>query len=143
MSRAKRMDPILRLARDDEDQAAHALSDSARALREGETKLQELREYRSDYARQMQSQGAFNGSALQGFQQFISNLDQAIAQLEEHVRQQRRANDQQLQRWVGTHNRAKAMTEIADKYRSEEQRAAEDKLQWELDDRSQHRKPKT
>ena len=142
MSRAKRMDPIVRLARDDEEQAARGLSESARMLRESETKLEELRDYRSGYARQLQSQGTLNGNALQGFQQFMRNLDQAIAQLEERVRQQRRANDQQLQRWLGTHNRTKAMTEIADKYRDEEQRIEEDKLQWELDDRAQHTKPK-
>jgi len=136
------MDPILRLARDDEDQAARDLSESGRKLRECEAKLEELRQYRSDYASQLASQGALNGSTLQGFQQFMRNLDKAIAQLEESILQQRRINDQHLQKWVGTHNRAKAMTEIADKYRDEEQRIEENKLQWEIDDRAQHRKPK-
>lgn len=143
MSRAKRMDPILRLARDDEDQAARELSESARRLRETEAQLEELRGYRSDYARQLPARGVLNGSALQGFQQFMRNLDQAIAQLEESLRQQQRLNEHHLQKWVGSHNRAKAMTEIADKYRDEEQRIIEDKLQWELDDRAQHKKPQS
>lgn len=82
MKRSKRFEPILRIAERQEQQAMQLLAQRIQALEAVKRKLSDLDQYLADYQKSFIDQGTkgMSGSALQGYQQFMDQLDEAKSQ---------------------------------------------------------------
>ena len=140
MARSKRLNSILRFAETDERHAAQSLAESGRAVQECQGKLEDMRRYRHEYAQRLQTGDAMDAGEIQGVHRFLQQLDVAIGQLEAHSATLHHAKGTKLQQWLAMRNKAKAVKDIANKWRREEVRRADNKEQFELDDRAQRKR---
>jgi flagellar FliJ protein len=134
------MEKLVKLAQTDERQAADKLASSRRDLDESERRLAEMKQHRQEYLEAFKAQGAQSMGAAQmcDYRRFLSNLDIAIAQMEQQLRLKDRLNEQRKTEWFSNHSRTNALDDIRSKYSHTEQRYEEGKLQTEMDERSQH-----
>lgn len=138
MKKSDRMMPIKKLAADHEQEAVKELGQSQRALSEHEIKLEQLKNYRVEYARLFQEHGSrgMDGSQLQAYQTFLAQLDTAIRQQHEMIRFARGECDEKRQAWQQRHNRTEALGKTVDRFKNLERREEDKQEQREMDDRS-------
>ena len=139
-SRSRRLQPVQDFARRREQDAALALARSQGRLAAGRRQLQELERYREEYSRRFRSAGetGLGGKALQEYQQFLHQLDRAIAA----QRQRLAAGEAELgscrEVWQGLRARAQALDLTVERLRSRERRRRDRREQAESDERAQH-----
>ncbi len=145
MTRSKRIEPVVKLAENRENDAARALGESMQQLERQEQRLLELTSYRDEYARRFESHagGGMEPARLRDFRAFLAQLNQAIDQQRAVVEKARRDSEQQRRLWLGEHTRAKALDKVVERYRREEHHEAERREQKLLDEfagRSGHKR---
>ncbi|MDH5180322.1 MAG: flagellar export protein FliJ [Gammaproteobacteria bacterium] len=141
MKKSERLEPIKQIAANHEQDAAAALGNSQRALTEHELKLQQLKNYRAEYARLFQEHGSrgMDGSQLQAYQTFIGQIDLAIKQQEAAIIRANQERDIKREEWQTRHTRTQALDKTVNRLKSQEQHQADKKEQRELDDLSNAR----
>jgi flagellar export protein FliJ len=141
MTRSDRMKSIARLAKANEQDAASLLARSNRELSMHEQKLLELRRFRSEYGNLLAAPdgGTLSVASMRQIKSFLQQLDHAIAQLELQHTLKQQANDRDKEKWIGTRHRVDALDAVVDKYKALERKAADLKLELELDDLVQRR----
>ena len=84
MTRSKRMRPVQQLAQSREQKAVQKLGQSQQHLQAQQAKLEELRAYRDQYARDFEAWGGAGLGAIrmQDYRVFLSRLGEAIRQQE-------------------------------------------------------------
>lgn len=146
MKRSKRLEPVVKVAENREQQAARALGDAQSALAQAEQRLAELKTYREEYIERFHANGALGMSAVQmgDYRLFLSNLSRAIEQQAELVRQAAAVVEQQRQKWFSRRGKVKMLDNVVSRYQADEQRVVDRKEQLEQDERAQHqRKPQS
>jgi len=145
MKRSQRLEPVVKVAQNREQQAARALGDSQQALSQAEQRLDELKNYREEYVRRFHASGAAGMSAVQmgDYRLFLSNLSRAIEQQVELVQQAVAAVEQQRQQWFSRRGKVKMLGNVVSRFQTDERRVVDRKEQLEQDERSQRmpRKP--
>lgn len=138
MTRTQRIRPVQRIVDDRERELAKAVAQSRQKLADAEGKLGELTRYREDYQRgfQKEAAGGASGLRLRDFRLFLARLDEAIRQQEMIVARSRTDMEAQTRLWHESMRRAKALGLVVDKWRGEEQLAAERQDQRETDERA-------
>jgi len=131
----KRMDTVLWLAAQSERAAAERLLTSRREVDDLSQKLAQLQAGRSEYLARLASGTTMGVGQMRELRNFVGKLDIAIAQLQQQLAHKQNLNDQHREQWQGQKRRQDALGSIADRYRREEARAAENKVQREIDDR--------
>ncbi|MFA5627381.1 MAG: flagellar export protein FliJ [Thiohalomonadaceae bacterium] len=123
MSRAKRMQPIVRITQMREEDAARELGKAQRQLKEQKDRLAELCLYRKEYLQTFQAQGSASISAVhfQEFHRFLANLEQAIEQQQLVVQNASRLCAQKNELWQQTHIKSKSMGMVVERYEEQEQ----------------------
>lgn len=137
MQRSKRLTRIAQLSQTAERIAAQGFVRSKTDLERCQGQLQELHIYRAEYqAAMMNSTTApLDGYELQKLRQFIVRVDEAIAAVEAKLRHTKVSHEHRRQDWMERRHQANALSEIVDKARGVESRAAEIRQQHELDER--------
>ena len=141
MKKSERMQPIRKLAADREQDAVKALGQSQRALNEHEQKLEQLKNYRAEYAKLFQQHGTqgMDGAQLQAYQTFIAQIDVAIHQQRQMIEFANEDCAEKRQDWQQTHTRTQVMDKAIDRFKQAEQKQEHKRQQKEADDHTNAR----
>ncbi len=139
MKRSQRLEPVVRVAENREQQAARSLGDSQSALNQAQQRLNELKNYREEYIQRFHTTGAVGMSAMQmgDYRLFLSNLSRAIEQQAGLVEQAAAVVEQQRQQWFTRRGKVKMLGNVVSRFQTEEQRVVDRKEQLEQDERAQ------
>ena len=135
--KSKRLAVVLNLAQTKEDVAARQLGEALNALEQGKQQLEMLNEYRNDnqeHIRQIGKNSA-TGSQLHRHQMFLQQIEAAISQQHDRLKVLTQRVEVIKKNWQQLHYRRKAIGDHVENVQREEERAAEKKIQTELDDR--------
>lgn len=137
MNASDRFKPVLKVAENREANAARKFGQSQKLHREEEEKLQNLRQYHTEYMARFQQTASIgmNASQLREYQAFLNKLEQAINQQEEIVKQSKLNCTEQKQQWTEKHIRTRSMDKAMNRMVDDEQKqknAQEQKISDEL-----------
>ena len=133
--RSQRLKPLQKLAGHGESSAARALGESQHALAEQETRLEQLRSYRSEYREMLEARDrSVDPRTLRDVRAFLERLDEVIRQQEQVVEQKTQNYDNKRAVWVQAHSRTSALERAGDRSRAAEEREHERGEQHEQDD---------
>lgn len=137
MKRSRRLQPVVRVAENRQQQAARVLGKAQAELAAAEQRLSELKSYREEYIRRFQAAGAQGMGVVQmsDYRQFLHRLSQAIEQQVQVVAQVAAQMEEQRRRWFTSRGKAQMLDSVVQRYQADEQREADRKEQGELDDR--------
>lgn len=143
MKRSKRLQVVLDLAERKRKQADQWLSQSQSKVQQGETTLEQLRSYYSDYANNFYQVGAsgISPGQIQTHQAFMQKLRSAVQQQEKALQMDRAQLEKVKEYWQDAYQHFKAVEMLVDKIKRQESQLAEKQLQKELDERSQLIRP--
>lgn len=141
-SKSQRLQPVARHAASLEQEAALALGASQRELDARRLRLQELLNYRDEYARRMHERGrsGVGAATLQEYRNFLGRITTAIEQQQQLVAAAERECERRRQAWCQRHTRTEALGKVIDAHRSEEHRRDGRKEQKENDERAGRRR---
>lgn len=132
MTRSQRLDPLLRVKQQRQDDVARDVAERDRALNEQEQRLDALRRYAAEYA--MPVANVTNPALLANRLAFREKLDAAVAQQRRVVDDSRQDCDVERARLLLASRETHVLEKLSASYRSEETRHAEARVQRELDD---------
>lgn len=144
MTRSKRMQPVKRVAQNREQNAVQKLGQSQQNLDAQRARLEELRAYRDQYARDFELSGGsgLDATRIQDYRAFLNRLGEAIRQQETLIEQCCSQHEQTRQQWIETRTHSQAIDKVVSRYRREEHRQQDLKEQREQDERSLRPKKK-
>ena len=132
MTRTQRLDPLLRVKQQRQDDAARDVAERDRALAEQEQRLDALRQYAAEYSSPASS--ITNPALLANRLAFRERLDAAVQQQTRVVDDTRQTCDVERTRLLLASRETHVLEKLSASYRSEESRAAQQRVQRELDD---------
>lgn len=143
MTRSKRMQPVQQLAQSREQKAVQKLGQSQQYLQAQQARLEELRAYRDQYARDFEALGGagLGATRMQDYRLFLTRLGDAIRQQEAAIAQCCTRLEQSRRQWMESHGQSRAVNKLVDQYRREENKQLNRKEQKEQDDRAQRPSP--
>jgi len=136
MKRSKRMQPIVELADNREREAARQVGAARHELGEREQRLQELIDYRDEYAQRFDQAGAvgLDTATLLSYRQFLSQLHEAIEYQRKVVADGERLVEQRIEEWKQVRTRLEALGKVVERLHREEADAVERQEQKETDE---------
>jgi flagellar FliJ protein len=135
MTRSQRLDPLLRVVQQRQDDAARQLAERDKAQTEQEARLDALRRYADEYAITPQGpDGTIAPALLANRIAFRAKLDAAVAQQSKVVDHGRQQTEVERMRLMLASRDTKVLEKLAASYRAEEAKAADQRDQRELDD---------
>jgi flagellar FliJ protein len=141
MKRSDSLDMVQQVAARTERERAEKVGAAERHLVEMQQKLAALEKYRAEYEAGFQSRaGAGVGVVgMRDFQTFLARLGEALVQQRELVTLAQRALEAERSHWREAAQRAHVVETLAERWQSEESRAANRRDQIESDELSQQR----
>ena len=141
MKKSQRLEPVVKVAENREQQAARALGQAQAQMNQAEQRLAELKNYKEEYLRRFHTQGSRGMSAAQmeDYRRFLAKLDAAIAQQQRVVEQAARAVEVQRNHWFERRGKTRALDKVVERYQADEQRREDLKEQGEQDEQNQCR----
>ncbi|MDG2519785.1 flagellar export protein FliJ [Lysobacter soli] len=133
MTRSQRLDPLLNLMQQRQDAAARDVAERDRQLAEQEQRLDALRRYAEEYAI-TPSEATIAPALLANRIAFRAKLETAVDQQTRIVDSSRQNRDVERTRLMLASRDNKVLEKLADSYRAQESRVAEQRVQRELDD---------
>ena len=136
MLRSKRLEVVLALEQRREQEALEIMVKAQEQCQSMQQRLDDLNQYQEDYRAQMrQSQhGVVAVSRLQGWQAFISQLDQVVAQQQSQVAQVNVKLDECRRNWQQAYERRRGMEKYIASCRDQEQRERDSREQKDQDE---------
>ncbi len=138
MNRAKRLEPVQRVADDHERRCAEKFALAEHRVAECEAKLAELEVYRGDYERGFRTRASLgvNITGLRDYQAFLARLTEAVRQQQSILERTRAERDLDRTQWQQAAQRAKAVSHVTDGWKAEEQKTASRQEQRDTDERA-------
>jgi len=133
MTRSERLDPLLRVVQQRQDDAARVAGERERAHAEQEARLDALRRYAEEYSA-APATATIAPALLANRIAFRAKLEAAVAQQTSVVDSARQHAEIERARLLIASRETKVLEKLAASYRSEESRVAEQRTQRELDD---------
>lgn len=133
MTRSQRLDPILRIKQERQDAAAREVAEKDRALTEQQQRLELLRRYADEYAAPP-ANATIAPALLANRLAFREKLAAAVQQQATIVDHSRERAELERARLMLASRDAKVLQQLAASYRADEARAADQRVQRELDD---------
>ena len=136
MSRASRLDIVVKLAKQREDQATQALAQVRVQLETELKRLEELMTYRQEYQTYLDQQGSA-GISMQQWrrtQGFIDQLEDLALRQQNTIASWRAREEQVLAKWRELYQRRKNIGQFIEKISMEEAIAADKKDQKQIDE---------
>lgn len=123
MTRSKRMQPVVGVARKRQEDAARQMGERQRDLDAQLGRLEELNSYRAEYARRFE-QGAesMTGVGVRDYRLFLSRLNQAIEEQGRRVEQARLELERSRSHWIASRIHGDAIDKVVDRFRQDERR---------------------
>jgi flagellar FliJ protein len=131
--RSQRLDPLLQVMQRRQDEVARDVADQQRALLEQEARLDALRRYADEYAL-VPADASIAPALLANRLAFRERLDAAVAQQTSVVDHSRQRSEVERARLLLASRETKVLQQLADSYRAQETRVADQRVQRELDD---------
>jgi flagellar export protein FliJ len=135
MMKSKRFEPIQQIASTSAMDLSRAMADAGRKVAELERQLEQLQSYRDEYVRNStRSAGAMNAVQLQNYRSFLDRLGEALRQHLKNLDAARTEYEKRRVLWSEKRIEAESLGRVVDRFRKEEQHAAERREQREGDD---------
>jgi flagellar protein FliJ len=135
MIKSKRFEPIHEIASTSARDLSRAMGDAGRKVAELERQLEQLQAYRDEYVRgSTQADGAMDAVKLQNYRSFLERLGAALNQHQKLLELARAEFDKRRAQWSEKRIEAESLNRVVDRFRKEEQNAAERREQREGDD---------
>jgi flagellar FliJ protein len=142
MKRSERLDVVQQVASRNERERAERVGAAERHLVEMQQKLTALEKYRSEYEAGFKTRAGSGVDVvgMRDFQTFLAKLGEALTQQRELVTLAQRALDTERCSWREAAQRAHVVETLAERWQSEELRAATRRDQNESDELSQQQR---
>jgi flagellar FliJ protein len=135
MIKSKRFEPIHEIASSSANDLSRVMGDAGRKVAELEHQLEQLQDYRDEYVRNStQSSGAMDAVKLQNYRSFLSRMGEALSQQQKSLENARKEFDKRRAQWSEKRIEAESLNRVVDRFRKEEQNAADRREQREGDD---------
>jgi|ERR1700722_5802898 flagellar protein FliJ len=134
MTKSKRFEPIQEIASNSADALSRPMADAARKVADLERQLAQLQTYRDEYVRNSAVAGAMDAVKLQNYRSFLDRLGEAMRQHVKNLDVARADYERRRQQWSEKRVEAQSLGRAVERFRAEEQRAADRRDQHELDD---------
>ena len=135
MMKSKRFEPIHEIASTSAKDLSRVMADAGRKVSELERQLQQLQTYRDEYVRNStQSSGAMDAVKLQNYRSFLDRLGEALNQQQKTLDGARQEFEKRRVQWSEKRIEAESLNRVVDRFRKEEQNAADQREQREGDD---------
>ena len=133
--KSKRFEPIQEIAATSAKDLSRAMGDAARKVADLERQLKQLQTYRDEYVRNTtQSAAAIDAVKLQNYRSFLDRLGEALRQQQKNLDNARAEYERRRQLWSEKRIEAESLSRVVDRFRKEEQHAAEQREQREGDE---------
>jgi flagellar protein FliJ len=138
MMKSKRFEPIREIASNSAKDLSRAMGEAARKVADLELQLKQLQAYRDEYVRNStQSSGAMDAVKLQNYRSFLDRLGEAMRQHLKTLDTARAEFEKRRAQWSEKRIEAESLSKVVDRFRKEEQHAADKREQREGDDAAQ------
>jgi flagellar protein FliJ len=135
MMKSKRFEPIQEIASTSAKDLSRAMGDAGRRVADLERQLQQLQSYRDEYVRNStQSAGSIDAVKLQNYRMFLDRLGEALRQHLKNLDNARAEYENRRALWSEKRIEAESLGRAVDRFRKEEQHAADRREQREGDD---------
>jgi len=135
MMKSKRFEPIQEIAATSAKDMSRAMGDAARKVTDLERQLKQLESYRDEYVRNTtQSAAAIDAVKLQNYRSFLDRLGEALRQHQKNLDNARAEYERRHQLWSEKRIEAESLSRVVDRFRKEEQHAADQREQREGDE---------
>jgi flagellar FliJ protein len=135
MIKSKRFEPIHEIASTSAKDLSRIMADAGRKVSELERQLEQLKTYRDEYVRNStQGNGAMDAVKLQNYRSFLDRLGEALNQQQKTLDIARKEFDKRRAQWSEKRIEAESLNRVVDRFRKEEQSAADRREQREGDD---------
>ena len=135
MMKSKRFQPIHDIASTSAKDLSRAMGDASRKVADLERQLLQLESYRDEYVRNStQSGGAIDAVRLQNYRSFLERLGEAMRQHLKSLEAARAENEKRRSAWSAKRIEAESLSRVVDRFRKEEQFAADAREQRDGDE---------
>jgi len=140
MLKSKRFEPIQEIAATSANDLSRAMAEAGRKVADLERQLEQLQSYRDEYVRNStQSAGSIDAVKLQNYRSFLDRLGEALNQQLRSLDIARKEFERRRAQWSEKRTEAESLNRVIDRFRKEEQYAADGREQREGDDAAMHR----
>jgi len=143
LSRSARLAPVVEMAESAERTAVQRLGHFQGQVRVAQSKLEDLERFRLEYQEQWIQRGSLgvSGQWLLGYQQFLGQLDTAVAQQRQSLAWHQNNLDKAREAWQQAFTRVEGLRKLVQRY-VDEARQLEDKREQKLLDELSQRLPR-
>jgi flagellar protein FliJ len=135
MIKSKRFEPIQEIAATAAHDLSRVMAEAGRKVADLERQLQQLQNYRDEYVQNStQSAGAIDAVKLQNYRSFLDRLGEALRQHLKSLDGARKEFDKRRAQWSEKRVEAETLNRVVDRFRKEEQHAANRREQREGDE---------
>jgi flagellar export protein FliJ len=135
MRKSKRFEPIQEIASTTAKDLSRVMGEAARKVADLERQLEQLQAYRDEYVRNStQSSGTMDAVKLQNYRSFLDRLGEALRQHVQSLKLARAEFEQRRALWSEKRIEAESLSRVVDRFRKEEQHAADRREQRDGDD---------
>jgi flagellar FliJ protein len=135
MQKSKRFEPIREIVSTSAKELSRAMNEAGLKVTELERQLAQLQSYRDEYVRNStQSSGAIDAVKLQNYRTFLDRLGEALRQHLKKLDTARAEYDRRRALWSEKRTEAETLGRAVERFRKEEQHAADRREQREVDD---------
>lgn len=135
MMKSKRFEPIREIASTSAKDLSRAMGDAGRKVAELERQIEQLKSYRDEYVRNStQATGTMDAVKLQNYRSFLDRLGEALRQQLLALDSARVEYENRRVLWSEKRIEAESLGRAVDRFRKEEQHAADRREQREGDD---------
>jgi flagellar protein FliJ len=135
MMKSKRFEPIHEIAATSAKDLSRTMAEAGRKVADLERQLEQLQTYRDEYVRNStQSAGAIDAVKLQNYRSFLDRLGEALSQHVKSLDVARKEFEKRRAQWSEKRIEAESLNRVIDRFRKEEQYAADGREQREGDD---------
>ena len=135
MMKSKRFEPIRQIASTSAKDLSRAMAEAGRKVTDLERQLQQLQAYRDEYvANSTQSGGAIDAVKLQNYRSFLERLGEAMRQHQKSLEAARAEYEKRRAIWSEKRIEAESLGRAVDRFKREEQRAADAREQRDGDE---------
>lgn len=131
--RSQRLDPLIKVTQQRQDDAARTVAEREKVVREQQERLDALRRYADEYAASPAS-ATISPALLVNRIAFRERLNAAVVQQAGIVDQSRRVSDVERARLMLASRETMVLEKLADSYRAQEAQVEQAKAQRELDE---------
>lgn len=123
MSRVRKLDPVIEIARKGTESALAKLGETNALLQRDQNQLDELKQYRDDYLARFRRDDPLVMSAKKALdlRGFLVQLDQAIHAQQLQVNQSQKLVEREQKNWLQARNKEQALDTLMAKYQAAEQ----------------------